>query len=312
MKRIALCAAAAAVALCFGGLGESSTPTLRFAVFAHVGKHLNGIVWTGSRFLYAENTANTIWSAPAAGVPLRRVASMPRESEEARCVLSPGDHGFPAGAVYCHAPNHTVYELRNGTLRVFAKLPVPATPSDDGALAFDTVGKFGFRLVAATGRSGNPTPAGGTVFSIDGHGRVRTVGGYRGPGGADEVAIAPAGFGSFAGDALLTVDPGNRPGGVVAMSPGGRTRTIARVPGPNPILTIRRGGSFYVTDDSAKVLYRASAAPLAAYAGDVLVGSEPTGAFWVLAPKDGSVTTRAIGSTLTGKTRSLEAMIQVP
>ncbi len=111
----------------------------------------------------------------------------------------------------------------------------------DGALSFDTLGRFGYGLVAATGRSGAATPSGGTVYTIGASGEVKAVGGYKGPGGADEgCRYAPAGFGVLAGDALLTVDAGTGGGRVVVMDPSGRTRTLASFlrDGPNPIVEI--------------------------------------------------------------------------
>ena len=116
------------------------------------------------------------------------------------------------------------------TRRVFASLPAPYPPAADGALAFDSVGRFGYRLLAATGRSGGAKPAGGLVYTIDPHGHVQQVGSYAGPGGADELVIAPRRFGSVGGDALLTVDAGPSGGAVVALDPSGRTRTIATFP----------------------------------------------------------------------------------
>jgi hypothetical protein len=297
-------------------------PTLAFHVFARGLPRLNGIVWTGRRFLYVENTANTVWSAPPAGAPVRRFAKMPRLVEETRCVLSPGAHGFPAGDVFCHLPDHKIYELTpDGKVSLFGTLPAPYPPAGDGALAFDTVGRFGFRLLAATGRSGAARPSGGGVFAVDPTGAVQAISGYPGPGGADELALAPTGFGSAAGDALLTVDAGKSGGALVAIDPRGITRTIARFPdGPNPIVVIPRHVSprrglpalgLYLTDDGTHVVYHASIAPLAGYAGDILVGSERLGRFWVVAPSRHGFTELPVRTTLGHGTHSLEAMIVV-
>ena len=124
---------------------------------AHTGIRLADVVWTGKRFLYVENTTNVVW---AAGPRLTKFASMPKIVEETRCRLSPGTHGFAPGAVYCHAPDNVIYRIdANGKVNVFARLP--DTLISDGALAFDTFGSFGFRLLAATGRSGAaPSTAG--------------------------------------------------------------------------------------------------------------------------------------------------------
>ena len=273
---------------------------LRFHVFIKTTQKLDSVVWTGRQFLYVQNTINTIFAAPPAGRPLHRFATMPRLVEETRCVLSPGRHGFPAGAIFCHSPDNKVYEISaNGSsTTVFAALRARYPPAADGALAFDTGGRFGYRLLAATGRSGGRKPSGGRVYAIDPHGRVQQVGSYPGPGGADELVVAPRRFGSVAGDALLTVDAGAGGGTVVAMDPSGRTRAIATLPrGLSPIAPIPKLPSgatrtrapvpgLYLTDDKTGFTYMAPAASFARYAGDVIVGTEsPRARFWILKPK---------------------------
>jgi hypothetical protein len=257
---------------------------------------LDSLVWTGRQFLYVQNTTNKVWAAPPAGHPLQQFATMPRLVEETRCVLSPGGQGFPPGVIFCHSPDNKIYEISpDGSKKiVFATLPAPYPPAADGALAFDTVGRFGYRLVAATGRSGGAKPAGGLVYTIGAYGGVHQVGSYAGPGGADELVIAPRQFGSVAGDALLTVDAGASGGAVVAVDPSGKTRTIATFPlGPNPIAPIPRMTGriraplpgLYLNDDRTGYTYMAPAASLARYAGDVIVGTEaPRALFWILKP----------------------------
>src|SRR5262249_42977658 len=276
--------------------------------------------WTGRRFLYVQNTKNTIWAAPPAGHPLQRFATMPKLVEETRCVLSPGRQGFPPGVIFCHSPDNKIYEisLDGSNKTVFATLPAPCPPAADGALAFDSVGRFGYRLVAATGRSGGAKPAGGLVYTIGPHGGVHKVGSYPGPGGADELVIAPRRFGSVAGNALLTVDAGKTDGAVVAVDPSGRTRRLATFPsGPNPIAPIPKfprmtGRSrapvpgLYVNDDKTGFTYVAPAASLARYAGDVIVGTEsPRALFWILKPRSNGFAEIALRDNLPAGT-SLE------
>lgn len=269
-------------------------------MFIKTTQKLDSIVWTGRQFLYVQNTANTVWAAPPAGRPLHWFASMPRLVEETRCVLSPGRHGFPAGAIFCHSPDNKVYEISasGSSQTVFAHLPARYPPAADGALAFDAGGRFGHRLLAATGRSGGRKPSGGRVYAIDPHGRVQQVGSYAGPGGADELVVAPHRFGSVAGDALLTVDAGAAGGTVLAMDPSGRTRAVAKLTsGLSPIAAIptfpRRAArtqapqpGFYLTDDITGDTYLAPAAEFARYSGDVIVGTEsPRARFWILEPR---------------------------
>ncbi len=301
-----------------------STPTLRFDVVTKTTQKLDSLVWTGRQFLYVQNTTNTVWAAPPAGHPLSLFATMPRLVEETRCILSPGSQGFPPGTIFCHSPDNKIYEISpNGSsVTLFASLPAPYPPASDGALAFDTVGRFGFRLLAATGRSGGPQPAGGLVYAIDSQGQVQSVGNYGVPGGADELVIAPGRFGSVAGEALLTVDAGAS-GAVVAMDSTGRTRTIATFPeGPNPIAAIpellRGTGStglplsgLYLNDDLTGYTYLSPAASLAGYAGDVIVGAEARAQFWILEPTGNGFTKVSLRDNLPAGTYSLEQAIFV-
>jgi len=306
------------------GRGHSK-PMLRFRVAIRTTQKLDGILWTGQQFLYVQNTANTVWAAPPAGQPVHQFATMPSLVEETRCALSPGSQGFPPGAIFCHSPDNKIYEISpdGASVTVFATLPAPYPPAADGAVAFDRVGRFGYRLVAATGRSGAPQPPGGFVYTIDSHGTVQQVGSYPGPGGADELVIAPRRFGSVGGDALLTVDAGASGGTVVAVDPSGKTRTIATMrDGPNPIATIPKLPSrtarsrapvpgFYVTDDTSSNTYMAPAASLANYAGDVLVGTESHALFWVLEPRGNGFAKIALRTNLRAAKYSLEQGIFV-
>jgi hypothetical protein len=301
-------------------------PRLSFRVFANTGHSMDAILWTGSQFLYVENTANTIWAAPAAGLPVHQFASMPSMTEETRCVLSPGSHGFPAGAIFCHSPDDKIYEISGDGSRVtvFATLPVASGTVSDGALAWDAVGHFGYQLVAATGRSGSGNPLGGAVFTISSAGAVRQIGTYSGPG-ADEVTIAPAGFGSVGGQALLTLDGSADSGALVAMDAGGTTRTLFSLPGGlNPIAAIPKTSpaakgtnqappaGLYVTNDINPDVYFAPASQLAPYAGDLLIGSENKAQFWIVVPHGNSFRALRVRHTLRGQNYSLEGCVIVP
>jgi hypothetical protein len=304
------------------------SPTLSFHVITQTTQRLDSLVWTGRQFLYVQNTTNTVWAAPPAGQPLEQFATMPNLVEETRCVLSPDGRGFPPGAIFCHSPDNKIYEISpdGSSVTVFASLPAQYPPASDGALAFDSVGRFGYRLLAATGRSGGPEPAGGMVYTIGPHGDVRQVGPYAGPGGADELVIAPRQFGSVAWDALLTVDAGASGGAVVAVDPSGRSRTIATFPeGPNPIAPIPNPPKedreelalpfpgLYLSDDTTGFTYMAPAASLASYAGDVIVGAEgPRPLFWILKPRRNGFANIPLRDNLPAGTYSLEQAIFVP
>jgi hypothetical protein len=309
---------AVAAALVVAAAADAPVATLHFHVLAATGLKLTDVAWTGHGFLYLENTTNTVWAAPPAGKPLVMFASMPREVEETRCRVSPGNHGWAPGIIFCHAPDNTIYRLTadGQSVTVFAKLPEVAI--SDGALAFDTTGGFGYRLVAATGRSGAPQPGGGSVYTISSSGSVQRVGHYAGPGGADEVQLAPPRFGVASRTVLIPVDAGAT-GRLVAMAPDGTSRLIARFPdGPNPIAAIVpsavRGGAhagLYVTDTLSGNAYVAPASELRAYARDVIAGSEIQGLFWVIRPHGRAYEVLQLPSTLRGRHYNLEGMAYV-
>ncbi len=297
-----------------------SPPPIHFQVFNHTGIKLTGVLWTGKQFLYIENTTNQLFAGDAKGGPLRPFAKLPEITEETRCAVSPGAHGFPAGWIYCHVPDNRIYRISgNGrTIRLFASLPT--TETSDGMLAFDTVGRFGHRLVAATGRSGSASATGGDVYTIDAKGEVRHVGAYAGPGGADGLAIAPASFGSIAGHAMLTVDPGPDAGTIVAMSPAGATRTIALLhDGPNAIAVVSAAGrrsaaapGLYVADTNTKTVYYARASQFASHAGAVVVGTELQATFWLVRPRGRGFVTRRLPTDLPPASYNLEGADYVP
>jgi hypothetical protein len=156
------------------------------------------------------------------------------------------------------------------------------------------------------------------VYAIDDTGSVRQVGHYAGPGGADEVQIAPAGFGSAAGAALVPVDAGAT-GRLVAVSADGTAKTIVRFSdGPNPIAAIAttpvRGGShagLYLTDTLTTDAFVAPASELRRYAGDVIVGSEIRGLFWAIRPHGRGFESIPIPTTLRAGHYNLEGMAYV-
>lgn len=317
MLRLAGIAATAVAALVAVPEARAPEPLLHVMVFAATTIQLTDVAWTGSSFLYVENTTNRIWSAPPGGGPVRLFATLPKQVEETRCRVSPGAHGWPAGVVFCHAPQNAIYRIGpgGGSVKVFAALP--ETTTADGALAFDRSGSFGYRLLAATGRSGAGQSGGGSVYAIDPGGTVTRIGGYHGPGGADEALVAPAGFGSAARALLLTVDAGPQ-GRVVAVGADGRSRTIASLPdGPNPIVSLgpgepahgRAAPGLYVTDTLSKNVYLAPAAGLERYRGAVLVGSELRARFWILRPRGGGFAVLPVPTTLRGKKYNLEGAV---
>ena len=317
MRRFAVLATLAV--LLFAGGASGVTRPIPVEVRAHTGLRLTGIIWTGSRLLYVENTTNVLW---APGKPPTKFATMPRVVEETRCLPSPGTHGWPAGPLFCHSPDNIVYRIEpDGTVSTFAT--IPDSQVSDGTLAFDRTGSFGFRLLAATGRSGSGEK-GGTVYAVTPAGDVASLGTYSSPtgGGADEIIQAPRDFGSVAGQLVLTVDAESH-GAIVAFDAKGRNRVLAYLPdGPNPISAVpkapaavrpRVSRGLYLTDTLSTDVYRVPESALRAYAGDLIVGTELKAQFWVVVPHGNGFRTTRIPLKLPGGPKfNLEGSAFVP
>lgn len=267
-------------------------PFLTFSVFAQTGLPLSDVTWTGDRFLYATETEGRFSVSDATGAPVTPFATIPSEIEEVRCRPSPGAHGWPAGAVFCHAPHGLIYRLApDGTPTVFATLP--EDDKQDGVIAFDTLGDFGFAMLVTTG---GPAGDGGTVYAIGADAAPHRVGSFPGPGGADNLELAPAQFGSASRQLLLAIDNetgGTTSGRLLAMRSDGSVRTLVNLPeGINPIAAVGRGDAprgrarpgFYVSDTITMNVYFLTAAVLARYPNSVIVGTEKTAHFWLVRP----------------------------
>jgi hypothetical protein len=266
-------------------------PFLTFTTFSQTGLPLSDITWTGDRFLYATETAGTFSTSGPTGSPLTPFATIPSEIEEVRCRPSPAAHGWPAGFVYCHAPHGVIYRLApDGTTSVFATLP--ETDKQDGVMVFDTAGLYGYSMLVTTG---GPNGDGGTVYALGPDAGQRVVGTFAGPGGADNLELAPAQFGTASNQLLLAIDYDNGAGAgagrMLAMSPAGAVRTLVNFKeGLNPIAVIGRGDAprgaakpgFYATDTSSMNVYFLPASVLARYPNSVIVGAEKTAHFWLV------------------------------
>ena len=203
--------------------------------------------------------------------------------------------GWPAGFVYCHAPHGVVYRLaQDGTTSVFAT--IPEIDKQDGVIAFDTLGDFGYAMLVTTG---GPAGDGGTVYAFGPDASMRRVGSFPGPGGADNIELASAEFGLASRELLIAIDydpGGGTPGAgrVLATKADGTVRTLVNLPeGINPIAVIGRGDAprgaaapgLYLTDAYTKNVYFLPAAVLATrYPNAVIVGSEKTAHFWLVRP----------------------------
>ncbi|HUY72248.1 MAG TPA: hypothetical protein VMV08_08390 [Gaiellaceae bacterium] len=291
-RRLTLAGVLAALALAGGSGATPAGPTLTFSTFAQTDLPLSGVVWTGTSFLYLPENASQIEAADATGAGVHQFTSFAGGlgGEEVRCAV-PVIAYWPDG-VYCHLPDNRIYRIaRDGSsITLLATLPGVAS---DGGLVFDSSGRFGYALLASTGGSSSE---GGEIYAVRTDGRAQEIGAYPGPGGADELAIAPPKFGPASGQLLLSVDQDSVSGRVLAIDRSGKVRVVASGlgNGDNPIAVVaappRQPSSgqpapgLYVGDTNSMAVYFAPASALAAFVGGVVVGSELGADFWTIKP----------------------------
>jgi hypothetical protein len=98
---------------------------------------------------------------------------------------------------------------------------LPATPY---GIAFDTVGRFGHRLLVTVGVRG-----GTNLFAIDCAGHLITIA-MNAPAVEGGIQVAPMSFGAFGGDLIA---PDEKTGDIWAFGPDGKTRLVATSPLPH-------------------------------------------------------------------------------
>jgi hypothetical protein len=312
---LSLCALAA---LTTASPATPAAAPVHVSVFVHTGLPLGEVQWTGTEFLYDSENLGTIEVSDARGRTFTHFATFDQGGEEMRC-RRPLSRYWRDG-IYCHTPDNRVvrFDLDGSHMTEVAR--VPSATNSDGALTFDTSGRFGYALLAATGGSASN---GGQLFLVRTSGKVTLVGSYPGPGGAENIAIAPPRFGAVSGWVLVSIDQDRGIGRLVAVDPRGRVRSLASFPkGINPIAVIeappakRAAGSpaagLYVADTTSQNVFFASAASLQPYVGGVVVGTEVTGDFWVVRPKaSGRFEAVPLATDLSRVTYNLEAATYV-
>jgi len=268
---------------------SAATP-VHFTLFAQTDLPLGQATWTGREWLWNAENLGQIEAADADGRNVRSFASFDQGGEEMRCAVPPNKL-WPDG-VYCHTPDNRVVRLNRDGSNLTQLATLPANGNSDGGLVFDDVGRFGYALLVSTGGSGSN---GGQVFAVRKDGRVQAIGSYPGPGGADEIAVAPASFGTAGGWCLISIDQDSVSGRVLAIDRKGNLKTIAigLGNGLNPIVIIRPApktrppgpaAGLYVADTTSRQIWFAPASAFQAVTGRVVVGTELTGDFWVLQP----------------------------
>jgi hypothetical protein len=147
------------------------------------------------------------YSSPGGGEPYIALAPASRR----RCNFSPGT----VYALRLVPPRGVTAITPRGRVRQFARLTAPGLLN---GITFDTTGRFGHRLLV-TANAGAST----TVEAIDCHGRVSAIT-RQAPRMEGGVAVAPVGFGRFAGDLIAPDELG---GTIVAITPHGTALTLA-------------------------------------------------------------------------------------
>ena len=309
----AACLAGAIAALGAAQGAASPAPSLRFAVVARTGLPFSGIFQIGATFIYTlEGHPQLYAGGPAAG-KLHPFARVPSNGGEMRCAVSPGTHGWPAGVLYCHAAQGPIYRIAadGSSVTRFATIPTPRPA--DGALTFDTAGRFGYALLAATG--GSDSGSGGDIYGLGPSGAIRHIGRYGGPGGAENIAIAPAGFGSAARQLLITIDKHDHLGRLLAMDSRGSVRTLigGLTWGLDPIVPLvssagsaRATPRLYVVDWLSHEVLAAPAASLLPYRGDVFVATERHAYMYVIQPRGQTYAALTVRTNLRARDYNLE------
>ena len=326
-RLFALCAVVV-LALAIGSGTAASGVSLQFSVVDDTGLPLGDVLASGSRLLYVAENLGAIAVQSAASAAPQPFASFAPGGEETRCVPSPTKPAYWPPGIYCHTPDNRIFRISPDGSTITPLATLPGTEPSDGALAFDTVGRFGYALLAATGGS---SYAGGEVYAIRETGKVQPVGTYPGPGGADEIAVAPKTFGSAAGELLITIDEdGGHFGELLAINRHGVVRTV--VPsldsGLNPIAVITSAGAsgspgsaapaswpppgLYLTDTNSQNVFFASSASLSAFAGDVFIGTEISNEFWIVQPTSSGFAAVPVTTNLPTSNTNYEGAAFVP
>jgi hypothetical protein len=109
---------------------------------------------------------------------------------------------------------------RQGHARRVASLP----GVNPNGIAFDDVGRFGYRLLVTASAQRETT-----VFGVDCAGRVTTVAAHA-PAVEGGIAVAPPSFGRFGGDLIA---PDENTGQIWAIGPDAKAEVVARSPLPS-------------------------------------------------------------------------------
>lgn len=177
------------------------------------------VVATNGRLAILDHTMHTRPFAPSYTAPRGLEAYIAPSSGQRS-----GNCRWPSGSTYAlrltHGHGVTVVD-RGGHVRRFAAIRTSGLL--DG-ITFDTVGRFGHRLLVTSTR-GSPTPDKRTaLYAIGCDGRVQMLT-HNGPRVEGGMLVAPRSFGRFGGDLLA---PDEISGKLYAFAPDGRASVVVQ------------------------------------------------------------------------------------
>jgi hypothetical protein len=219
IRRVTVSATLASLLLVIGVIPASAaTPS----PFATVQQPIS-VAAASSRILATRFCADRVLAISQAGA-ITTFANLPSTGNQCLArdvVVSPGLGGFQAGVVFA-VQKQTIYRIpaNGGNARAF--VTIPSLQSSETSLTFDTVGTFGFNLIA-TGRLGEIwriTPSRTTTL-------VTNLGHH-----IEGAQMAPSGFAPFGGQLLGTNDFTNS---IFAVSASGVESTVAAYDQPESV-----------------------------------------------------------------------------
>jgi hypothetical protein len=208
---------------------------------------------------------------------------------------------FGAGTVYALRPVSPVGVIAiapSGQVRQFARITAPGLLN---GITFDTTGSFGGRLLV-TVNAGSTT----TVDAIDCHGNVAAVTSHA-PRLEGGIAVAPPGFGRFAGD-LIAADEFS--GTIFAITPGGQTAALAASGLPHG-KDIGVEGVGFVPAGKVEALFADRLVPGNPHPGDGVVLRLPLAALQIVGVRAGDLLVASEGGALTDAIRCTASGCQV-
>ncbi len=285
------------------GSGQLSVATQALdANYVVVHKGLTGMTWDGKEFIASYGINNVpLINMSLDGQKITPFAPSFSGKDECYAAVSEGKGGFPQGYLYINF-DPSIYKIdpTGNSVQVFSS---PAGASRIAYVAFDTVGTWGYALLALDDN--------GLLWSITSDGTAKVLGNFssyatpesakRGGLKPEGIAVAPQSFGSYGGYLFITLEGAGK---ILAIPPNNTTKvtTVAQFSGEQPerILQIPPASDLYVAEFDTGARVRVPAANFSNYVGSLLVITEgeiePFGSFNVLQASGAGVTLTRIGA----------------